>query len=235
MAKYLRELTIEGTGMFPENKAGWKQFNGETSYIDEAFYAKLKRNVPSGIRKLIISIEPITAENESFDLAKADYYWDSDLDIFIVDVPFDLEQYLNSTDDQKSQIVYELLRTFLQSPFANRHFDVGFLLGILEELKDAGFAYVIENKKRAMNPGKTKGVRYHKVYTLNEMSVYALLSGKKAMPEDKLLIGTFDDYYSGLSADSKSSIAFIDENTIAYYEQRGGRGPMQLQFTKELE
>jgi hypothetical protein len=233
MAKYLRELVISGTKMFP-NKEHWKQFNRHTAYIDEAFYAKLKRNVPSSIGKLCIDIAPITTENKHFKVAEANYDY-LDTDIFNARVPFDLNTYIDASSEAKNQIVYTLLKQFLNSPFAKSHFDVSFLLNILEEVKDAGFAHVIENKKRTMNEQKNRGVRFRKELDMHNMKIFALISGKKSQPEEKLLIGIIEGSEGVWSAGCKSTMAFTEEDTIAYYEQRTKLSMMEQRNIKVMK
>jgi hypothetical protein len=202
----------------------------------------LKRNVPSSIGKLCIEIAPITPENIHFKVAEANYDY-LDTDIFIARVPFDLNAYIDASNEAKNQIVYTLLKQFLNSPFARSHFDVGFLLNILEEVKDAGYAHVIENKKRTLNEQKTRGVRYRKELDMHNMKIFALVSGKKPQPEEKLLIGIIEGSEGAWSADCKSAMAFTDEDTVAYYEQRTkllmieqrNIKVMKLVFTKVIE
>lgn len=212
MAKYLQQCDLGACNLF-EQKDKFR-FNIEARPIIEALNKRLKRNVPCRFGKLVVDIIP----PEHSDTP----YFADDGDVCVKDVPFDIATYIKAEPAQKHEIMFELLKDLFDNPSPDAELDATLLYGFLDDFKAANCKYIIETKKRVMNNSKTRGVRLLLEYDLIALNVYALVSGKKASPTEKLLMGS----YPNTSVDAlyvtrhKNVLQFIDNNTLGFAKNK---------------
>ncbi|MBF7073964.1 hypothetical protein ISG33_11190 [Glaciecola sp. MH2013] len=212
MAKYLQQCDLGASNLYEHNDMF--RFNIEARPIVESLNKQLKRNVLCKFGKLVIKIVPLSHSTTA--------YFADDGDVCVKNVPYDIKRYIDATPAKKHEIMFELLKDLFDNPGPDVELDSTLLHEFLNDFKAAGYKYMFETKKRVVNSSKTKGARLLLEYDLTALNVYALISGKKASPTEKLLMGS----YPNTSVDAlyvtrhKNVLQFIDDNTLGFAKNK---------------
>jgi len=215
MSKYLRQIDFHSYGDNPFNN---ETFTLETRWLFTALFDTLKTKVSSKCGKMNISCHTPERFHSWLPDASPDYVRSSVEPISGIGdtgFMFDIEKYCNAeTKAEKLDVLYSILKLAIHNFDPLAETDIEALQSVIDSIWNEKGEYVVETKKRFMNPSKTKRVRIRYVHDSKGVHVYGLVSEKPKGAETPIYIMTRP--HGSIIHQANIELDFLDDNNFTY-------------------
>ncbi|MBF7073970.1 hypothetical protein ISG33_11220 [Glaciecola sp. MH2013] len=215
MNKYLRQIDF---GSYGDDPFVNEIFTTETRWLFSALDDNLKTKVSSKCGKM--NIRCCTPERFLNWLPDAapDYVMSGvvlESGIGITGFIFDIKKYSQAaTRAEKLDILYSILQLAIKNFDPEAETDIEALQSVIDSVWNEQGEYIVETKKRFLNPSKTKRVRIRYVHDFDGVHVYGLVSDKPKGKETPIF--TMTRPHGSRIDKAKIELDFLDDNNFTY-------------------